>query len=263
MDFLIKGYWYQSEATRLHITVTNAQVQKAFAAAKAQQFTTAAQFNTFLTQTGQTQSDILFRFRINQIFQKLIAKHSTTVTAAAIQAYYSSHLTQFGTQQTRNIRIVLAKTQGRANAAKAALSSGQSWKAVAKKYSIDPTSKNNGGLLVKVSKGQQDAALDSAAFSAPLNKLLGPVKGQFGYYVFEVTKITKATQQTLAQATPLIRQTLTGQQQTAAQTAVDKAARQRWLSQTSCRSGYAMADCSGFKAPKTSTATTPATAPPG
>jgi foldase protein PrsA len=260
LGFLIKGYWYQSEAARLHIKVTNAQVQKAFDTAKAQQFTTAAQFQNFLTSTGQTQADILFRFRINQIFQKLLARHTTAVTPAAIQTYYTTHLTQFGTPQTRDIRIVLAKTQGQANAAKAALSSGQSWKTVAAKYSIDPTSKKNGGLLVKVAKGQQDAALDSAAFSAPLNKLLGPVKGQFGYYVFEVTKITKATQQTLTQATPLIRQTLTGQQQTSAQAAVDATAKKQYLSQTVCRSGYGMVDCSGYKAPKTTTATTPAPA---
>ncbi len=64
-----------------------------------------------------------------------------------------------------------------------------------------------------VKKGQEDHALDAAAFSASQNKLLGPVKGQFGYYVFEVTKITKATQQTLAQATPLIEQTLKSQGQ--------------------------------------------------
>ena len=103
----------------------------------------------------------------------------------------------------------------------------------------------------------------SAAFAASLNKVGGPVKGQFGYYVYEVTKINKPTQQTLAQATPLIRQTLTGQQQTGAQTALDKAARSHWLKQTKCRASYAMADCSGFKAPKTSTTTAPSqTAPP-
>lgn len=256
MDFLIKGYWYQAEAARDHINVTNAQVQQAFTAAKNQQFPSATQFNTFLTQTGQTINDILFRFRINQIFTKLIAKHATTVTPAVIQAYYNTHLTQFGTQETLSLRIVLAKTQAQANAAKSALSSGQSWRSVAKKYSIDPTSKNNGGLLVGVTKGQEDAALDSAAFSAPVNKLLGPVKGQFGYYVFQVTKITKPTQESLAKATAAIRQTLTGQQQTNAQTAVDNLAKKHWLSQTTCRSGYAMADCTGYKAPKAATGTT-------
>jgi foldase protein PrsA len=259
MDFLIKGYWYQAEAARLHITVSNAQVQQAFTTAKNQQFPNPAQFNTFLSQTGQTINDILFRFRISQIFSKLLAKHTTTITPAVIQQYYNAHLSQFGTPETRNLRIVLTKTPAEANAAKAALSSGQSWNAVAKKYSIDPTSKNNGGQLTGVTKGQQDAALDSAAFSAPVNKVLGPVKGQFGYYVFEVTAIKKATQQSLAQATALIRQTLSGQQQTTAQTAVDNVAKKHWLGQTSCRSQYAMADCSGYKAPKTSTAPTGAT----
>jgi foldase protein PrsA len=257
MDFLIKGYWYQAEAARLHIKVTDAQVQAAFNKAKAQQFQTPAQFNSFLAQTGQTLNDILFRFRINQLFQKLVSRHTTAVTPAAIQSYYQSHLTQFGTASTRNIRIVLAKSAAQANAAKAALNSGQSWQSVVNKYSTDPTSKKTGGLLKGVTKGQEDQALDAAAFSAPLNKVLGPVKGQFGYYVFEVTKITKSTQQTLAQATPLIKQTLTGQQQTNSQTALDKAAKSHWLSQTKCLSAYAMADCSGYKAPKTSTTTTP------
>ncbi len=92
LDFLIKGYWYQAEATREHIKVTDAQVQKAFDTAKKQQFPTAAGFNTFLSQTGQTLQDILFRFRINQVFKELLAHHSSKVTPADIQAYYNSHL---------------------------------------------------------------------------------------------------------------------------------------------------------------------------
>ncbi len=263
MDFLIKGYWYQALAAKLGIKVSDADVQKAFNAAKTQQFQTPAQFQNFLSQTGQTQADILFRFRINQLFQKLIARHTTKVTPAVIQQYYQAHLSQFGTPATRDIRIVLTKTEAQAKAAKAALASGQSWAAVAKKYSTDPTSKNNGGLLKGVTKGQEDKALDTAAFSAQVSKIGGPIQGQFGWYVYEVTKITKPTQQTLAQATPLIQQTLQGQQQTNAQTALDKQAKKAWLSQTKCRSSYAMADCSGFKAPKTSTTALPQqTAPP-
>ena len=263
MDFLIKGYWYQAQAAKQGVKVTDAQVQKAFNTAKNQQFQTPAQFQSFLSQTGQTQQDILFRFRINQIFMKLVAKHQKTITPATIQQYYQAHLSQFGTPETRNIRIVLAKDKATADAAKSALQSGQSWDAVAKKYSTDPTSKNKGGLLTGVAKGQEDQALDAAAFSASLNKLSGPVKGQFGYYVFEVQKITNATQQTLAQAAALIRQTLTGQQQTSAQTALDKQVKANFLSQTQCRSGYAMADCSGFKAPKTAATAPGQQAPPG
>jgi foldase protein PrsA len=253
MDFLIKSYWYQADAARQHVTVSNADVQKAFESAKNAQFPTNSAYQTFLSQTGQTEQDILYRFRVSQIFQKLIAKYPTTVTPAAIQSYYYSHLSQFGKPETRDIRIVLTSTQAQANAAKAALEHGQSWQAVAKTYSTDPTTKNSGGLLKGVAKGQEDHALDAAAFSAPTGKVLGPVKGQFGYYVFEVDSITKATQQSLAQATPAIRTTLTSQMQSNAQNAVQNAAKKQWLSQTKCRAPYAMADCSGYKAPTTST----------
>jgi foldase protein PrsA len=255
MDFLIKGYWYQAEAARDHIHVTNKQVQAALNAAKTQQFQTPAQFQSFLTETGQTLADITFRFRINQLYTKLIAKHTKAITAAAIQAYYSAHPSQFGTPESRDIRIVLAKSAASADAAKAALQSGQSWNVVAKKYSTDPTSRNNGGLLKNVVPGEEDAALNKAAFAAPVDKLLGPVHGQFGYYVFEVISIKKATQQSLAQATALIRETLTGQQQTSAETAVDNAASKHWKSLTKCLSDYAMSDCSGYKAPKGSSTT--------
>jgi foldase protein PrsA len=256
MQFLIQGYWYQLEANRDHIKVTNADVQNAFNSAKKSQFTSDSQFQTFLSSTGQTLQDILFRFRINAIAAKLVGKQTKPVTASAIQQYYQTHLSQFGTPETRNIRLVLTKTAAEADAARKAIASRKSWNVVAKKYSIDPTTKNNGGVLIGVTKNQQDPTLGNPAFAARVDKLEGPIKGPFGYYVFEVTKITPATQQTLAQATPLIRQTLNGQQGTTAQAALTKLMREHWLGKTSCRSSYATSYCSGYKAPKT--ATTPA-----
>ena len=151
------------------------------------------------------------------------------------------------------MRVILAKSAADADAARKALKSGQSWATVAKKYSTDPTTKSTGGVLNGVTKQQEETALANAAFSAPANTILGPVKGQFGYYVYDVTKINPATQQSLAQATPLIKQQLTSTAQTGAQTAVDNAAKSNWLSQTTCRTGYAMADCKGYKAPATAT----------
>ena len=265
LDFLIKAYWYQADAAKLGIKVTDAQVQKAFSAARASQPTvaTTAGLNSFLSQTGQTLPDLLYRFRISTVQSKLVARHTKPVTQAQIQAFYNSHQSQFGTQETRNLKIVLASSQAGALAAKKALSSGQSWATVVKKYSIDPTTKSTGGVLNGVTKSQQDAALSTAAFAAPVNKVFGPVKGQFGYYVFEVTKITPGTQQTLAQASALIKQQLTSQSSTSAQTAVDNTAKKNWLNQTTCVAAYAMADCKGYKAPKSATTSSSATATTG
>jgi foldase protein PrsA len=261
MDFLIRAYWYQADAAKNHVTVTPAQVQQQFNLEKQSQFPTPSQFQAFLTQTGYTLPDLMFRTRVQVIYNKLISKLSKPVTPAAIAAYYASHQSQFGTPETRNLRIVLTKTQSQAQSALSALKSGQSWKAVAKKYSIDPTTKNKGGQLTNVSKGGQDQALEQAAFSASVGKLVGPVKGQFGYYVVQVTKITAGTQKSLAASTSLIKQTLSSQAQSAAQSAVDNRAKKEWLKQTKCRSAYAMADCSGYKAPKGATPTAPTPAP--
>jgi foldase protein PrsA len=258
MDFLIKAYWYQADAHKLGIKITNAQVQSALASAKKTQFSTAAQYQAFLKTSGQTAQDILYRVRVNQIYTKLTARHPTTVTSADIATYYNNHKSQFGTPESRNLRVVLTKTAAQAAAAKSALQAGQSWTVVAAKYSTDPTTKKNGGLLTGVTDNGQDAALSQAAFAAPVNKLIGPVKSQFGYYVIQVIKVTPATQKTLAQSTALIKQTLNTQKQTAAQNAVDAHAKKDWFNQTTCRAEYAMADCKGYKAPKTSSTSTAA-----
>jgi foldase protein PrsA len=265
LDFLIRAYWYQATAAKLGIKITDAQVQKAFQTAKKAQFPTDTAFQQFLTQSGQTMQDILFRVRVNQIYQKLLAKRQTTVTNKQIQDYFFAHPSQFGTPESRDLRIVRTNKLSEANAAKTALDHGQSWTAVAKKYSVDSATKNKGGLLKGVTRGQDEAALDNAAFAAVKGKIVGPVHGQFGYYVIQVVNIKQATHQSIAAATPLIKQILSGQQQTNAQTAVDAQAKKQWLSKTKCRSGYAIADCAGYKPPKTATqapGATPSTAAP-
>lgn len=256
MDFLIKSYWYQAQAYKQGITVTSAEVAKALAKAKAQEFPTAAQFAAFLASTGQTLADITFRVRVNQIYTKLLAHYTKKVTQASIAAYYAAHPSQFGTAQTRNLRIVRTNTESAALAAKAALQAGTSWAAVAKKYSVDTATSANGGVLLGVTKGEEEHALDTAAFAAKSNTLIGPIHGTFGWYVFEVTKITPATHQSLATATALIRQLLTSQIQTAAVTALNASVKKTWGPKTECRSEFSMADCNGYKAPATTTTTT-------
>ena len=257
MDFLIRGYWYQAQAARQHIHISQAAIQKEYLTERQTQYPTAAAFQQFLTQSGYTIQDLYFRVKLNLVYKALGNKYNKPVTDADVAAYYAAHKSQFGTPETRNLRIVLTKSASQASAAKSALSSGQSWAAVTKKYSIDPATKDKGGVMTNVSQGTTDPSLEKAAFSASVNKVLGPVKGQFGYYVVEVTKITAGTQKSLAQEASVIKQTLVSQEQSNGQTLVDNAAKKLYLKQTKCRSAYAMADCAGYKAPKTSTSATP------
>jgi foldase protein PrsA len=263
LGFLIQAYWYQALAHREGVTVSQATVLKVFNTAKKQQFPTEAAFQTFIKQSGETLADILYRIKAAQIFQALVKKAASKTSPKTIAAYYNQHKSQFGTPQTLNMRIILTKTAADANTAKAALQHGATWQATAAKYSTDASTKNNGGQLVGVTPGQQDAALGTASFAAPVQTLEGPVKGQFGYYIFKVTKSTPAVQQTLAQATAQIKSILLSTQQQNAQTAVADKAKKAYGADTLCRSQYSIVQCHGYKAPKTPTtpSVTPTPAP--
>ena len=253
MDYLIKAYWYQALAYKDGIRPTPAAVQKALVAAKKTEFPTAAQYAAFLKETGQTNADIVFRVRVNKVYAELIKRAETKVDAATISAYYKSHASDFSTPEMRNLRIVLTKSESQAKAALAALQSGQSWDTVAKQYSVDPSTKDSGGLLSNVTNGEEERALNSVAFAAPLNKVEGPVHGTFGWYVVQVVKITPATKQPLSKASAEISSVLKSQQQTAAENKVNAQAKKLYGSQTLCRDLYSMADCHGYTAPKTTT----------
>ena len=270
MGYLIPAYWYQAEAHKQGLTVSDAAVAKQLTAEKKQNgIKTGAQFQALLKEQGLTQADIEYEIRTSLVLKKLEAKHPATVTSADISSYYNQHKSSFGHPQSRNLREVLATSRAKAQAAIAALKSGQSWGVVAKKYSTDPTSKNKGGLLPGVTQGSQDASLTKAAFAAPLNHVVGPVKAQFGWYVVQVIKIIPATQEPLAKATPQIRSTLTSTKAQAAQTAVTDQVKKAYGSTTLCTKTYSVANCKGYKAPKTSTSAAPpasgstATAPSG
>lgn len=256
MNFLIQADWVRGEAKAQNVSVSDSEVQKQFRQTKQQAFPKEKDFESFLKSSGMTMDDILFRVRLDALSNKLrqkVIKDKGNVSPAQVKAYYNKHKSQFGTPERRDIAIVLTKTKAKAEQAKAALKAGQSFKTVAKKYSIDQQTKNSGGLLQGVVKGQQDADLDKAAFSAPKGKLEGPIKAQFGYYVFEVKKITKATQQSLAQSTSTIKQQLIAQNQQKALNSFVGDFRKRWTDKTHCRQGYVVQGCKG--APKANTTT--------
>jgi foldase protein PrsA len=256
MQLLTRFEWIEGEAKDLGIKVTDAEVKKSFDQQKKQAFPKEADYQKFLKQNGQTTNDILQRVRLDLLSNKIrdkIIKGKDKVSDAQIKDFYDKNKERFAQPERRDLRIVLTKTEAKAKQAKSALDGGQSWKTVAKKYSIDEASKAQGGKLPAQAEGTLEKSLDEAVFKAPKGKITGPVKTQFGYYVFEVDKVTKASQQTLEQAKETIRQTLQSQNQQKALDAFIKDFEKKWKDRTECRDGYVTSVCKGGKATPTPT----------
>jgi foldase protein PrsA len=265
LGLLISFEWIEREAEDQGIKVTDAEVKKSFEEQKKQSFPKTADYEKFLKDSGQTNEDVMQRVRLDTLSQKIrdkVTKGKDKVTDQQIEDYYNKNKAQFAQPERRDLSIVLTKTEAKAKQAKAALQSGESFKSVAKQYSIDDASKAQGGKLPAVAKGQQEKAFDDAIFKARKGKISGPVKTQFGWYVFRVDKVTKPSQQTLAEAKPTIKQVLASQNQQKALDAFVKDFRKKWKEKTECRDEFATQDCKNAPKP-TPTPTPGAVAPDG
>ncbi|WP_354698640.1 hypothetical protein DSM112329_04328 [Paraconexibacter sp. AEG42_29] len=266
LQFLISSEWISGESSDQSVKVTDKEVQKAFDTTKKQSFPKEADFQKFLKSSGMTLGDLLYRVRLDTLSNKLrtkVTKGKDKVTPAQITAYYNKNKARFAQPERRDLRIILTKTKAQADSAIGQIKGGASFGTVAKKVSIDQASKSQGGVLLAVSKGQQEKALDNAVFSAAKGALTGPVKTNFGYYVFKVQKITPKSQQTKAQATATIKQVVSQENTQKALDTFVKTFQKKWKDKTDCRKGFITQDCKNApKAKTTSTGAAPATPAP-
>src|SRR3954452_14378864 len=258
LQLLISFRWIQGQADSMKLSVKDDEVKKAFTEQKKQSFPKEADYQKFLKTSGQSEQDILQRIKLDLLSNKIrdnVVKGKDQVSDAAIADFYNKNKARFAQPEKRDLRVVLTKDKATAQKAYDQLKSGASWKTVAKKYSIDDTSKASGGKLPAQAKGTLDKELDSAVFSAKKNALEGPIKTQYGYYDFVVTGVTAASQQTLAEAKETIKQTLASQNQQKALDAFVKDFTKRWREKTECSDGYKTSDCkNGPKATPTPSA---------
>ena len=121
------------------------------------------------------------------------------VSDADIQAYYEAHKTdRFTAPETvrashiliqvgedKDYDKILPKAE---EALKAVQQPGADFAALAKKYSDDPGSKDNGGDLGEFAKGDMVPEFEQAAFSLKPGTVSPLVKTQFGYHIIKVAE---------------------------------------------------------------------------
>ncbi|MBP7706260.1 MAG: peptidylprolyl isomerase [Candidatus Aminicenantes bacterium] len=108
------------------------------------------------------------------------------------------------TDQTASVRHILFLTQNKTEAEKAEVrktaeavlakaQAGEDFAGLAKQYSEDPGSKDNGGLYENFPKGQMVKPFEDASFSIPIGGLSGLVETTFGYHIIQVVDRKKET----------------------------------------------------------------------
>lgn len=253
MTSLVQQKWFELEAQDRGIKVSDAEVKARFAQLKQQSFPKDADYQKFLKQYGQTEADLLKLVKASMIQEKVQSKVTEipTPSTGQVEDEYNKNKSKYATPASRDLNLVFNSSKAKADAAKQALDSGESWSSVAKQYSQDSVSKGNGGKFPGVTKGQFPKPLDGEVFKAQKGTIVGPIKTQYGYYVFEVTKATPGKQQSLAQAKQQIQSSLQQQAQQKAQTNFQTEFTDKWRKKTKCAEDFKVpAVCGNTKKPK-------------
>jgi peptidyl-prolyl cis-trans isomerase D len=151
------------------------------------------------------------------------------ISDADIQAYYTAHAAEYKTEEQVKTRHILIASKAGADAqtdaaakAKAEdvqkqLKAGANFADLAKKYSDDPGSKDQGGELPLIPTASLDPAYAKAAMALNPGQTSGLVKSSFGYHIIQTEQKVAAGEKPLAEVKDSIVQVLTQQKQGAAE----------------------------------------------
>lgn len=187
LDMLVESRLVEKKAKELGVSVTDAALNKELEGTKGY-FKTEAEFQDFLTKQNITLESLTDMIRKDLLFTNFYEKinEKTTVSDQEAEAYYKKNEAQFLEATASHI---LVATQEEAIAAKARLDKGESFAALAKELTTDPTGKENGGSLGTFDRGVMVEPFDNALFAMKPGEISGPVKTDFGYHIIKCEKI--------------------------------------------------------------------------
>jgi parvulin-like peptidyl-prolyl isomerase len=214
MQYLVQRAEFAQKAKDLDVDVTDKQIDDRLKQIKKQYFGgNQTKYEKQLKQQGltdtQVRDDIKAQLVSEAIFKEVTGE--VKISDADVKKYYNGHKTQYSVPEQREIAHILVKKKQLADDLYKQIKAGANFAALAKKYSQDPGSKNQGGKLT-VSKGQTVAPFDQTAFLMHVGQISRPVKTEFGYHIIKALGPIKPAKSTpFSQVKESIRQQI-GQQ---------------------------------------------------
>jgi peptidyl-prolyl cis-trans isomerase C len=177
-----------------------------------------AAFEGALQQAGLTEEQLRQQIREQLPVQEVQERVAGTAgpSQEEVERFYEENkAAQFTTPQTRCARHILFNKDQREQAeeVKGQLEDGGDFAQLAKEFSQDPGSAEQGGDLGCLGRGETVPDFEDAVFGAEQGEILGPVETEFGYHVIEVTDIREEATQPLSEVETQIRDQLTTEAQ--------------------------------------------------
>jgi parvulin-like peptidyl-prolyl isomerase len=201
IDEMLSELLLKDRADRIGLSVTPQEVSDAIERLKAQNnMTSEAEFLSSLQKAGLTRADMEARLRDTLLTTKLFRQElrdRDTLDDRELRERYEREKEQYRLPERAHVREIVilpssmedpAAVAGAEEAARSAaqrVRGGEDFAKVAKEVSNAPT-KDNGGDLGTIARGELLKELDDAVFAAPAGTVVGPVRSRAGFHVIRV-----------------------------------------------------------------------------
>ena len=234
LDQLIEQRLVLQEARRENAMPTETQIDDQLQEIK-RNFPSQRDFELALTQRNLSLTELKDRLRTNLAVRNLMVKVApATVTDAEIEQYFRQHHSEFDRSEQVHVRHILLDDENQARLVLAKLKRGEAFEDLARQYSKDPGSREQGGDLGFVSRGQLVTEFEQAAFALQPKQISDVVKTQYGYHLIQVLDRRPPQPATLEQARDQIRRVLLSSRQ--------EATFQEWLKKIKAQAKIARMD---------------------
>lgn len=140
-----------------------------------------ANFEMALMQYNMTEESFKDSLKLDLLVEKA-ATADMEVTDEEVQEYYDNYKPQI------KARHILVEDEDTAKEVKAKLDDGGDFAELAKEYSQDPGSAEEGGELGWFGSGMMVQPFEEAAYALEVNEISEPVKSDHGFHIIQVTE---------------------------------------------------------------------------
>lgn len=217
LEQMIDQELVMQEAERLKLMPTDKEIEDELAGIK-EQLGSEGEYKKYLAAYGVNEPKLKDMIKQEKAWVKVQEKITAEVpepTEEEIKDYYESNKDQFSKPEQRQVSHILIGTADNSNGKNRSeadakvlalqvvdkLKSGADFGELAKEYSDDPGSKDNGGQYPPFSRGSGFASeFEDAAFDLSKGDFTTePVRTQFGYHIVRLDDLIPATQMSLSE----------------------------------------------------------------
>lgn len=206
LNSLISEKIVELEIAKENIKIASEDIDKEFKNMEEQYGGKEALANA-MANSNLTEKDLKNDIKNKLSIDKLL-KDDIKISEENIAKYYEENKANFTEEEQVKASHILVEKEDLAKEIKKKLEDGEDFAKLAKEYSIDEGTKENGGDLGFFGKGKMVPSFDEAAFTLPIGEVSEPIKSDFGYHIILVNEKKEAKTTSLEENKETIKQML-------------------------------------------------------